>query len=269
MNKEEEESKLIEHLKEVLQVDSLSIKYTQPNVIEITSMKNNINGTLTLDKRRRKATLTINNEEIATYKYDRNNGDIVHDNSPKEGDILYITEKSKKDPTVILERSKKDNICNISIPSMNIASSEVGVVSDDNIIGIPDGTITKEGDEYELTTKDNDKYSIINDGGTFKVYSKTTESVRLTKEDVIEQVSQLQEDSHTLPIKDGFFSYTWAFVNSPMGMLAQDVGQMKLLLQRMLREEMKGEWEKYVPLAFAVLIIVVAIIAIVMTLGGK
>ena len=267
MNKEEE-NKLVEHLKEVLQVDSLVLKHIQPNIIEIASVKNNITGTLTLDKRRRKATLTINNEEIATYKYDRNNGDILHENSAKEGDILYITEKSRKDPTITLERSN-ENLCNITIPSMNITSSEIGVVSDGNIVGVPDGSITKEGEEYEFTTKDNDKYSILKDGGIFKVYSKAKETVKLTKEELIEQVAELQEDSHTLPIKDGFFSYTWAFVNSPIGILAQDVAQMKLLLQRMLREEMKGEWEKYVPLAFAVLIIVVAIIAIVMTLGGK
>ena len=72
-----------------------------------------------------------------------------------------------------------------------------------------------------------------------------------------------------MPVKHGFFSYTYAFNNSPMGMLEQDMQQLTLLIQRMAREEMKNEWERYVPLAFGVLIIIVGIIALVIVLGGR
>ena len=186
--------------------------------------------------------------------------------------ILQISEKSKSEPSVLFSRTE-DNMCSLLLPclSTNADSIELGVISNESIIGIPDATLgvdLEDGNSFELRTANNDKYNIKNEEGIWTVYSESIEMVDVTKEDIIEAISNLQEDIQTVPIKEGFFSYTYAFNNSPMGMLAQDMQQLTLLIQRLMREEMKGEWEKYVPLAFAVLIIVVAIIAIVTTLGS-
>lgn len=224
-------------------------------------------ASLKLDKRRRKVSLTIGNT-TEEYKYKRDTGDVIDEVTKNDNTtLLQITDKKNNDVVVTFERGD-NNMCYVSSPLFSVNSIEFGVISDNDTVGIPDATFEPTNDnEYELTTTNGNKYAIVSEDSVWNVYKQDKATVKLTKKDVIEQVSQLQEQIQTVPIKTGFFSYTYAFNNSPMGMLAQDMHQLSLLITRLTREEMKGEWEKYVPLAFAVLIIVVAIIAIITVLG--
>ena len=250
--------------------DDFVLRLTTPNNINLIALNDNntIVATLTLDKRKRKVLLTVEGVK-RVYKYKRENGDVYDDTTTDEHTILNISDSKSKDVIASFERGD-NNICSLSIPALSINPAvEFGVISDVGVVGIPDAELglSANDNEYTLTTTSNEKYAIINKEEMWNVYKEQKETVKLTKEGVVEQISQLQEDIQTVPIKQGFFSYTYAFNNSPMGMLAQDMQQLTLLIQRLMREEMKGEWEKYVPLAFGVLIIVVAIIAIVTTLG--
>jgi len=190
----------------------------------------------------------------------------------KEGNISIVERKTKAIKATI---EKIGNICKLTAPNIINPGIEIGIMEDDNI-NVPDAELMpNNSDETEYTLKvetdkgEKKKYTIINDKeeNVWTVYETEKTKVKLTKEDVVEQIAQLQQEVQTEPVKHGFFSYTYAFNNSPMGMLAQDMQQLVLLIQRMTREELKGEWERYVPLAFAVLIIAVAIIALFLTLG--
>jgi len=185
---------------------------------------------------------------------------------------LNIIDKKKKTIKAALKRGD-NNVCSVSIPGvLNNPGMEIGIIDSDGAVSVPDAELIRIDDnEYTLKTKDNDKYAIMKeeDSNEWAVYKLSKTKVKLTKDDVVEQISQLQKEIQTLPVKHGFFSYTYAFNNSPMGMLAQDMQQLTLLIQRMAREEMKNEWERYVPLAFGVLIIIVGIIALVIVLGGR
>ena len=250
--------------------DDFQIQLTGKAIINLIDADKNVVAGMTLDKRRRKVTLDINGETEKTYKYKRENGDVYDDTTTDEQSIFNISDSKTKDVVATFERNE-DNLCFLSLPFLSInAPVEFGIISDTGVVGISDAELklSEADNEYTLTTMNNEQYTIINEEEIWNVYKEEKETVKLTKENFIEQISQLQEEIQTIPIKQGFFSYTYAFNNSPMGMLAQDMQQLTLLIQRLMREEMKGEWEKYVPLAFGVLIIVVAIIAIVTTLGG-
>ena len=253
----------------VLENDDFKLQVDGKNGINLVDESDNIViASLTLDKRRRRVTLSVNGKQKKIYKYKQGTGDVYDDTATDENIILQITNKS--DVIASFERDE-NNICSLSLPALSINPDiEFGVISDAGVVGIPDAVFnpSTNDNEYTLTTESNEKYTLINEKEMWNVYKEQKETVKLTKDDVIEQISQLQEEIQTVPIKQGFFSYAYAFNNSPMGMLAQDMQQLTLLIQRLMREEMKGEWEKYVPLAFGVLIIVVAIIAIVTTLGG-
>ena len=184
---------------------------------------------------------------------------------------LNIIDKKKKTIKAQLKRGD-NNVCSVLIPGVLNQGVEIGIIDSDGAVSVPDAELIRSDDnEYTLITKDNDKYAIMKeeDSNEWGVYKLSKTKVKLTKDDVVEQISQLQKEIQTLPVKHGFFSYTYAFNNSPMGMLAQDMQQLTLLIQRMAREEMKNEWERYVPLAFGVLIIIVGIIALVIVLGGR
>jgi len=267
-----EKERVLNFLKQKANVDEngeFGLDLTQKNTIKLIDNNNIVVATLTLDKRKRKVLLTAEDTE-KIYKYKRENGDVCDDTAADEHAILNISDKKSKDVIASFERGE-NNICYLSLPALSINPVvEFGVISSAGVVGVPDAELelSTKDNEYILRTTNNEKYVIINEEKMWNVYKEQKKTVKLTKEDVVEQISQLQEEIQTVPIKQGFFSYTYAFNNSPMGMLAQDMQQLTLLIQRLMREEMKGEWEKYVPLAFAVLIIVVAIIAIVTTLGG-
>lgn len=189
----------------------------------------------------------------------------------KDKTALNIIDKKTKDVKASLKRGD-NNVCSLSIPGILNPGVEIGIIDSDGAVSVPDAELIRsDDDEYTLITKDNEKYAILKeeDSNEWAVYKLSKTKVKLTKDDVVEQISQLQKEIQTLPVKHGFFSYTYAFNNSPMGMLAQDMQQLTLLIQRMAREEMKNEWERYVPLAFGVLIIIVGIIALVIVLGGR
>ncbi|RLG44046.1 MAG: hypothetical protein DRN81_05355 [Thermoproteota archaeon] len=190
----------------------------------------------------------------------------------KDKTALNVIDKKTKEVKASLKRGD-NNVCSLSIPGvLNNPGVEIGIIDSDGAVSVPDAELIRSDDnEYTLKTKDNDKYAILKeeDSNEWAVYKLSKTKVKLTKDDVVEQISQLQKEIQTLPVKHGFFSYTYAFNNSPMGMLAQDMQQLTLLIQRMAREEMKNEWERYVPLAFGVLIIIVGIIALVIVLGGR
>ena len=212
--------------------------------------------------------------EYLNSKYNTNlNPKKLMINRDKEGNINIIERKTKAIKATI---EKIGNVCKLTVPDVINPGLEIGTMEDGNI-NIPDAELTpnnKEETEYILKVGTDEsgekkKYTIIHDKeeDIWTVYETEKTRVKLTKEDVVEQIAQLQQEVQTEPVKHGWFSYTYAFNNSPMGMLAQDMQQLVLLIQRMTREELKGEWERYVPLAFAVLIIVVAIIALVTVLG--
>ena len=80
----------------------------------------------------------------------------------------------------------------------------------------------------------------------------------ITVEELVTIIKQIQAESHVLPINKGYFSYNWAFERVPSSILAQDIYQIKLLVKKQLSFDILNEYSKYIPLAFAVLIIVVA-----------
>lgn len=86
----------------------------------------------------------------------------------------------------------------------------------------------------------------------------------ITTNDLVEIVKTIQAESHTIPIKNGYYSYDWAFARIPSSILAQDLNQMKLLIKRQNSHEDMDQYQKYIPLAFAVLIIIVGVVLLFM-----
>ncbi len=50
-------------------------------------------------------------------------------------------------------------------------------------------------------------------------------------------IHNIQDETSTLPINTGFFSYTQAFKLIPSAFLSQDVHQLKILMERLVRKE--------------------------------
>lgn len=71
-------------------------------------------------------------------------------------------------------------------------------------------------------------------------------------------IEHIQDEVSTIPIESNdFFSYTYAFKLIPSAMLSQDIHQLKLLIERKLREEITREWDKFLYIGICALLIMV------------
>ena len=68
---------------------------------------------------------------------------------------------------------------------------------------------------------------------------------------------QIQDETSTLPIKDGFFSYTHAFKLIPSAFLSQDVHQLKILMERLVRKEAGAQMKEMMMYGTFILMILI------------
>ena len=57
-------------------------------------------------------------------------------------------------------------------------------------------------------------------------------------------IHRIQDETSTLPAKTEYFSYTHAFKLIPSAFLSQDVHQLKVLLERMVRKEQGAQMQQ-------------------------
>jgi hypothetical protein len=100
----------------------------------------------------------------------------------------------------------------------------------------------------------------------------TGNSVWMTGRDLSSAITELREESKITPIDTGIFSYKAAFIMNPVSHQSQDLEQLRMLIELMLR----AEYEKilklmpYVIMALMLIAaMVVGVAALYMTIGNK
>lgn len=70
-------------------------------------------------------------------------------------------------------------------------------------------------------------------------------------------IHQIQDETSTLPVNTGFFSYTHAFKLIPSAFLSQDVHQLKILIERLVRKESSAQMQQMMMYGTVILMVLV------------
>lgn len=173
----------------------------------------------------------------------------------KPGDVSYDSKKAEQfgiyiDPA-ILDRAPENRTAD-GVPIYNYSTHCSIPISDRNARGIL--SIIKHARENHDTLDFLSDLEIIELVGTdrdelehdIQNFIEEYDPEDMTAEGLMDEIVELQNETSTLPIKHGFFSFTEAFRNIPIAMLPQDIQQLRQLMYRQALEDRKADIERYI-----------------------
>lgn len=85
----------------------------------------------------------------------------------------------------------------------------------------------------------------------------TTKDMEPTE--LVELIEDIQDETNTLPLKSGFFSYAEAFKLIPTAMLPQDINQLIMWVYRKARKDIRWDAERLMMYAMAVVMVLAGV----------